>query len=191
MRTPEPASIQVTTNHNVPQTPFTKTLSYFKQYKGVENSLSERHHDTTLPEEIGTTFDQIYKAYLPEEDNAQLQVPRAGVPVVTSALANLDGLTQSNDNSDASEETPLIQQEDNYVQVSAFTEMANDNAENTTELVASDDQKQIVLYTQHPAFINAIGMIPATMFWATAAPVVKYTSIAVDLLIEKLRDTYL
>ncbi|KAJ4322054.1 hypothetical protein N0V94_002633 [Neodidymelliopsis sp. IMI 364377] len=54
-----------------------------------------------------------------------------------------------------------------------------------------DARKQIILYPQHPAFVNVIGMIPATMFWLTAAPVVKYTHIAIDMLIDKLRDTYL
>ena len=54
-----------------------------------------------------------------------------------------------------------------------------------------DPQKQLILYPQHPPLVTAIGMIPATMFWVTAAPIVKYTGIAVDVLADKLRDMYL
>lgn len=55
----------------------------------------------------------------------------------------------------------------------------------------NDAQKQLILYPQHPPLVTAIGMIPATMFWVTAAPVVKYTGIAVHVLIDKFRDIHL
>lgn len=54
-----------------------------------------------------------------------------------------------------------------------------------------ESQKQLILYPQHPHLVTAIGMIPATMFWVTAAPIVKYAGIAVDVLIDKFSDVYL
>jgi hypothetical protein len=58
-------------------------------------------------------------------------------------------------------------------------------------LAVDDPRKQLILYPQHPPLVTAIGMIPATIFWVTAAPIVKYTGIAVDVLIDKFRDMYL
>lgn len=107
----------------------------------------------------------------------------------TFALEDLQAMARPNENTEA--DSAALQQEDDYVQVHAVEGQATDECDVTAVSAVSDDQKEIVLYPQNPAFINAIGMIPATMFWATAAPVVKYTGIAVELLIDQLRDTFL
>jgi hypothetical protein len=52
---------------------------------------------------------------------------------------------------------------------------------------ASDpEQQQLIIPARHPTFITVIGMLPATMFWATAAPLVECSNQAFDILIEKL-----
>lgn len=50
--TPGGTHLELTPNVSVPDTPFTKTLSYFKQYKGKENSPSNSRRNASLPEEI-------------------------------------------------------------------------------------------------------------------------------------------
>jgi len=107
----------------------------------------------------------------------------------TSALEDLQAMAQPNENSEA--DGAALHQEDDYVQVHAVEGQTTDECNVTAVSAVGDDQKQIILYPQNPAFINAIGMVPATMFWVTAAPVVKYTGIAVELLIDQLRDTFL
>lgn len=198
-QTPEPVHIQFVTNHNVPETPFTKTLSYFKQYKGTENSPSKRRRTTALPQEIAeVTEDDIdvgTKTSSPEEDETQPVVRDASVSTATSALVDLEAMAHPDDNIDAVSAAFSLHREDGTLQVSASTDGSLEQAATEDETVmdstVDDAQKQVILYPQHPAFVNAIGMIPATMFWATAAPIVKYSGIAIELLIDKLRDTYL
>jgi hypothetical protein len=50
--TPGGKHIDFASTSTVPETPFTKTLSYFKQYKGKENSPSKRRRNASSPEEI-------------------------------------------------------------------------------------------------------------------------------------------
>ncbi|KAF2831809.1 hypothetical protein CC86DRAFT_463601 [Ophiobolus disseminans] len=50
--TPGGRHLEFTPNASIPDTPFAKTLSYFKQYKGKENSPSKSRRNASLPEEI-------------------------------------------------------------------------------------------------------------------------------------------
>ncbi|KAF3050287.1 hypothetical protein E8E11_009121 [Didymella keratinophila] len=190
-QTPESAHIQSATNQVVPETPFTKTLSFFKQHKGAENSPPARHHDTALPQEIAEVAEDVAEVGA-ETNNMQHGIAHHEVELAatgTSALEVLQAMVQSNENTEAG--GAALQQGDDCVQVHAVEGQGTDECDVTVVSAISDDQKQIILYPQNPAFINAIGMIPATMFWVTAAPVVKYTGIAVELLIDQLRDTFL
>jgi hypothetical protein len=45
--------------------------------------------------------------------------------------------------------------------------------------------RQLVSYPQHPTFVTVIGMLPEAFFWATAAPIAKYSTRAYDALIDK------
>ncbi|KAF1932160.1 uncharacterized protein M421DRAFT_89513 [Didymella exigua CBS 183.55] len=190
---PEPAHMQIATNQTVPETPFTKTLSYFKQHKGAENSPSKKRRNTALLKEIievaGDVTNVEVRVDIPEWVEAQPVMEDTSLSTVTSALADLEAMVGSSDVVKAA--GAPAQQEEDYVQVTAVVELTSDKDDIVTKPAISEDQKQIILYPQHPAFINVISMVPATMFWATAAPVVKYTGIAVGLLIDKLRDTYL
>jgi hypothetical protein len=51
-----------------------------------------------------------------------------------------------------------------------------------------DEHKQMILYPQHPTFVNVIGMLPQAMFWATAAPIAKYSGKAYEALVGKLSE---
>ncbi|KAJ4382835.1 hypothetical protein N0V86_002060 [Didymella sp. IMI 355093] len=192
-QTPESAHIQTTTSQSVLETPFTKTLSYFKQYQGAENSPFMRRRNTALPQDLVELTEDVADTLNKTDDmlcnSEQPEVQDACVLTGASALEDLKAMVQSNGTIEAA--GAAVQQEYDYIQDSAVEEQTTRKAEVAPESPVSDDQKQIILYPQHPAFINAIGMIPATMFWATAAPVLKYTGIAVELLIDRLRDTYL
>jgi hypothetical protein len=51
-----------------------------------------------------------------------------------------------------------------------------------------DQDKQMILYPQHPTFVNVIGMLPQTIFWVTVAPIAKYSTQAYEALVEKLKE---
>jgi hypothetical protein len=192
-QTAESAHIQSVMNQVVPETPFTKTLSYFKQYKGAENSPSARRRNTALPQELAEVAEDVAEIGGKKNDMqhsiAQPEVEPAYVSTGTSALEDLQAMTQPNESTEA--DGVAVQQEDDYVQVLAIEGQVTDKDDVAAESPVSDDQKRLILYPQHPTFVNAIGMIPATMFWVTAAPIVKYTGIAVELLVDQLRDTFL
>ncbi|KAF2627835.1 hypothetical protein BU25DRAFT_490998 [Macroventuria anomochaeta] len=198
-KTPDRAHIQFTTNQNVPETPFTKTLSYFKQYKGTENSPSKRRRNTALPQEIADVADVAIdaedKTAYPDQKELQSVAPDTSALPTVSALADLEGIVPPKTGKATVSTSHPVDEGDESRNVPASTnavpEETFSKGKAVSESAPNDTQKQLILYPQHPAFINAIGMIPATMFWATAAPIVKYTNIAVDLLTDKLRDTYL
>lgn len=48
------------------------------------------------------------------------------------------------------------------------------------------DQMQLIVYPEPPAFINVIGMIPAALFYVTAAPAVHYANRVYEMMLEKL-----
>ena len=55
-----------------------------------------------------------------------------------------------------------------------------------SDSVPGNEAKQLILYPQHPTFVTVIGMLPAAMFWAAAAPAIKYGNRAFDVLLERL-----
>lgn len=180
-------------NQVVPETPFTSTLSFFKQHHGSENSPPIRRRNTALPQELTQVAEDVAESKTrtgdTQRDTVQPALQAAYASKETSALEDLEAMVQSNDNVKAAEAS--VQQDEDYVQIHAVEGQVTNQDDVAAEASASDDQKQLILYPQHPAFINAIGMIPATVFWMTAAPVVKYTGVAVEMLIDQLRDTFL
>lgn len=202
-KAPDWNQIQFATNQNMPETPFTKTLSYFKQYKGAENSPSRRRRNTALPQEIayvveggGSSKDPLN---LGESEKAQstacplIYSNETAVSQISNSKSAERSLPKAADEANEVYQTFMdaAREGANFVSKAADENYDNKKVADAAESTPSDTQNQLILYPQHPAFINAISMIPATMFWATAAPIVKYTNIAVDLLIDKLRDTYL
>lgn len=190
--------IQFVTKQSIIETPFTKTLRYFKQYKGTENSPSKRRRNTALPHEVamGAEIANDSEGPISAKDVEMIdEFPRSKsaptkdhqdgvVGDVIRVQKNLEGVSQM-----AKEKDVLHGSEP--AEKNAIKQDVSEEDMAAAELGSNDAQKQLILYPRHPAFVDAIGMIPATMFWATAAPVVKYANIAVDLLIDKLRDTYL
>lgn len=178
-------------NYVVPGTPFTSTLNFFKQHHGSENSPLMRRRNTILPQELARDAENDAEPKMrtdAERDTVQPALQAAYESKETSAVEDLEPMVRPNHTIEAAEDS--IQQDEDHVQIHAVEGQVT-NQDNATESSASDDQKQLNLYPQHPAFINAIGMIPATMFWVTAAPVSRYTGVAVGMLIDQLRDTFL
>jgi hypothetical protein len=128
---------------------------------------------------------------------AQSQPKHAHISLISSgsALDDLEGIIPEAITDSAEDSKDIIDGEGQRYPVPAPTDTSAQfsSADRATCSVSAieDSQKQLILYPQHPPFVNAISMIPATVFWMTAAPIVKYTNVAFDLLIDKLRDTYL
>ncbi|KAI4640291.1 hypothetical protein J4E93_008496 [Alternaria ventricosa] len=69
--------------------------------------------------------------------------------------------------------------------------LVEQDEENDADVEESDstsdpEQQQLAGLPRYPTFITVISMIPATIFWATAASIVDCSSKAFDILIEKL-----
>jgi hypothetical protein len=224
----------------VPETPFTKTLSYFKQYKGKENSLSKdspskRRRNASSPEEIAELAREAAIEEQEAEEEKELEglekfreldlAPEEPVMESTSAgdlitcgtpMRTKDGWFRASVSRSPSRGqdvsktwTSTIRQADIYpsdsetddwvkVQQPPATpspqkptlpvEQDEDHDADVEESDSSpgDEKKKLILYPRHPTFVTVIGMLPAAMFWATAAPVVNYGSRAFDLLVQRL-----
>ncbi|UPX11384.1 uncharacterized protein EKO05_0001990 [Ascochyta rabiei] len=207
--TPEPTAqapdqnhIQLVANQNVLETPFTRTLSYFKQHKGAENSPSKRRRNTALQQEIAAVAgiatdaeDQPCSTEQTELRHVSLNTVYPSALPTTSAPADLEGIVLVQATEDTEEAQGNIARVDEPHQAHTSSQTAPEATSKKDGAIvhseADDTQKQLIVYPQHPAFVNAIGMIPAAVFWMTAAPIIKYTTAAVDLLIDSLRDVYL
>jgi hypothetical protein len=181
-------------NQNIPDTPFTKTLKYYKQCNGPENSPIRRRRTTALPEEIAEVtelaMDAEDLADSPAHNESQSLPPDRSTMPTTSALEDMQELASpgtSEDVADISRDGPAEMTERTFADLKSLVNQLEAEA----FLAVDDAQKQLILYPQHPPLVTAIGMIPATMFWVTAAPIVKYTGIAVDVLIDKFKDIHL
>ncbi|KAJ8107604.1 hypothetical protein OPT61_g8750 [Boeremia exigua] len=193
-----PGCAQAAPHQSIPETPFTNALSYYKQVQGKENSSTKRRRNTALYEELA---ERMGRAAEREDDTCSPDHKELGIVQEThasptpSALVDLKELVLPGTSDDIDTISRPVVREVNPQELRLFANASS--AENVGEdavdaaSAVDDDQKQLILYPRHPAFVNAISMIPATMFWVTAAPVVKYTSMAFDLLVDKLRDTYL
>ena len=62
----------------------------------------------------------------------------------------------------------------------------NDADVEESDSTSDPEQQQIAGLPRYPTFITVISMIPAAVFWATAASIVDCSSKAFDMLIEKL-----
>ncbi|OSS55165.1 hypothetical protein B5807_00817 [Epicoccum nigrum] len=243
-------------NQNIPDTPFTKTLKYYKQHNGLENTPIRHRRTTALPEEIAEVTELAIAAtttpppHVPSGSDAtraeeapvksaseqkadpvgqfrekfrlqeeadkkakedtdneakaavehladspnhnesqSLPSDRNAMPK-TSALNDMQELVcpgASEDVADVHKEGPYKMKEQKLADLKNLVDQREAEAVSAVD----DLQKQLIRYPQHPPFVTAIGMIPATMFWVTAAPIVKYTGIAIDVLVDKLREIYL
>ena len=191
---PDREPIQFATNQNVPETPFTEILSYFRQYKGAENSLPKRCRNTALPQEIAAAA-EITIHMENQVKSPDHEAPWFLPPTTEHTSASLNGMILPGASKDTLSARHPVDEEGGSHQVPASMNAIPRETAGEGELAmksaVNDTVKQLILHPQHPAFVNAIGMIPATVFWVTAAPIVRYTSMAVELLIDKLRDTYL
>lgn len=184
--------VEVAIDQNVPETPFAKTLGYFKQFKGTEIAHLKRRRNTALFGELvdvsGSVVDETGKMMAPDQERASSTAPDTSKPPMTTALADLEGMMDTVD---------VIRSVDELDKPRKVTTPSEGLSEELVgistiegEPTGKGTEKQVILYPQHPTFVNAIGMIPATMFWVAAAPIVKYTGMTVDLLMDKLRETY-
>jgi len=184
--------VEVAIDQNVPETPFAKTLGYFKQFKGTETAHSKRRRNTALPGELievsGSIVDETGNTVVPDQERASSTAPDITKLPITTALADLEGMMDTVDVICSVDE--LDKPREVATPSEGFSEELVSSSAIEGEPTGKGTEMQVILYPQHPTFVNAIGMIPATMFWVTAAPIVKYTSMAVDLLMDKLRETY-
>ncbi|KAJ4992021.1 hypothetical protein SVAN01_02342 [Stagonosporopsis vannaccii] len=189
---PNPAHVEFTPYQNAPETPLAKTLSYFKEFKESENAQSERHRNIGLSKETievsKTAVDEKDGKVSPDQEQSSPTATDISNLPTTSALAHLEELTDSVDPS-------FVDKADKSREVTASSYHLLEEPAGQSgidgEHAEEETEKRLIYYPQHPAFVNAIGMIPATMFWVTAAPIVRYTSMAVEMLVDKLRETYL
>lgn len=140
-------------------------------------------------------FTDKAEATLSDQEMVSHTTPDTSTASVTSALADLKALMCPDSSQDSAGLPHPVHETGEIREV---TNPSNDLPHELASNIAVDEepredetQKQLILYPQHPSFVNVIGMIPATMFWMTAAPIVRYTNVAVETLIEKLRGVYL
>jgi hypothetical protein len=232
MSTPSGRHLEFTRYATIPDTSFTKTFGYSKQYKGKENSPTKNRRNASLPEEIA----ELAREAKEEEDlDAYREMDLAPMePVMESHTAG-DLITfgtpkKSNISTAAigpttpdvfAQRTSLTRrlslglgenlgtfriEENNNAKVhqnrresqsqSIWSPVKQDDAKAGTDIPdgvldeedLGDEHKQMILYPQHPTFVTVIGMLPQAMFWATAAPIAKYSGKAYEALVEKLSE---
>ncbi|KAF3001260.1 hypothetical protein E8E13_003604 [Curvularia kusanoi] len=182
-----------TNDQDISETPFTKTLNYYKHFKGEENTPIKRRRDTALLEEIAEVTELAVNA---EDLENFLNIEEAQSEPLGEAKTYAEKDVQDLASFEAREDIGELSNTMNERNVLGhFTEPTTTALQSPTDgdeiSTADDSKKQLILYPQHPPLITAIGMIPATMFWITAAPIVKYTNVTVEYLIDTLRDIYL
>jgi hypothetical protein len=231
--TPGGRHIDFAPTSTVPETPFTKTLSYFKQYKGKENSPSKRRRNASSPEEIAELAREVAVEEQVAEEKKQLEgldkyrdldlapeepvmestsagdLIMCGTPVRTNDgwfKASVSGSPRPSSRTWTSTTRqadlyPSDSETEDWVKVQQppttpspqkptlpieQDEDHDADVEESEDSGPGDERKQIILYPRHPTFVTVIGMLPKAMFWAAAAPVVKYGNMAFDVLVERL-----
>lgn len=196
-------------------TPFTKTLDFFKQFKGKKESPTKGRRKTFMPQEIQNLCVEADKE---EEDLKEYRkldlAPMEPVPENDRGgyLDNIQISTESLDIASpfselASESLQTVEQ-DTVVdqsnvehlpvkQVSALGETEQYRAvpttgqalDSTTEVgiddTADPEQMQMILYPQYPTFINVIGLVPKALFWVATAQATNVANKAYDVMIRK------
>jgi hypothetical protein len=222
MSTPSGRHLDFTTNSTIHDTPFTKTLSYFKQQNGKENSPSKARRKAALPEEIAELVRESEEEDLDKYRDVDLapmepvmesdtagDLITFGTPV-KAMISTCEKSTTHPDqlphqvtsplNSDIKELVDLSPIEAVLVHLSPedaeasstpssrlsrpFKQDEDSDADaEYSDTVSNLEDKQLILYPQHPTFVNVIGMLPEALFWATAAPIAKYSTKAYDALV--------
>lgn len=234
MQTPGGKHVEFAPNASIPETPFTKTLNYFKQYKGKENLSSKSDHDNSLPRKITEVAHEFEDGDLEQYRNMDLTpldmvmgTDVAGDLIMASPLTKTQNherilsKTEWPDTSPRQVSPPpltragapfhgwdsealncyflqtAVASPSDKILGSSLNEIADldiDEDENSDTVAKAEDldaasnpdQKQMILYPQHPTFVTVIGMLPATMFWVTLVPIAKYSSKAFDIIVEKM-----
>jgi hypothetical protein len=230
MSTPSGRHLDFTTNSTIHETPFTKTLNYFKQQKGKENSPSKARRKAALPEEIAELVRDAEEEDLDKYRDVDLapmepvmesdtagDLITFGTPVKaiistseksTIHPERLPHQVTSPSNSDIKELVDLSPIEAVLVHLSPkdaeppstpssrlsrpFKQDVDSGADaEYSDTVSNPEDKQLILYPQHPTFVTVIGMLPEALFWATAAPIAKYSTKAYDALVDKFAGSEL
>jgi hypothetical protein len=224
MSTPSGRHLGFTTNSTIHDTPFTKTLSYFKQQNGKENSPSKARRKAALPEEIAELVRESEEEDLDKYRDVDLapmepvmesdtagDLITFGTPVKAMISTSEKSTTHPEKlphqitsplNSDIKELVDLSPIDAVLVHLAPEDEEApstpssrlflpieqDKNSDADTEYsdtVSNPEDKQIILYPQHPTFVNVIGMLPEALFWATAAPIATYSTRVYDALVDR------
>ncbi|KAF1830640.1 hypothetical protein BDW02DRAFT_92188 [Decorospora gaudefroyi] len=226
---PPPPSTPFTPNDITQETPFAKTLTYFKQYKGKENSPCKRRRNACAPAEIAELAREAAVEEEEAKEDAELEnleqyrdMDLAPMEPVMESVSAGDLITcgtpaKANDKSllgrtwsasDLVSHSPLGYAAEPTSPLHRNADMGNavamtpsprrhtlpieqdedQDADREDSEPESLEQRQIIVYAQHPTFVTVVGLLPAAMFWATAAPVVKYAHGAFDALVEKVKS---
>jgi len=54
-----------------------------------------------------------------------------------------------------------------------------------SDVAYSSEGRQLSLYREPPTFVKVVALLPETMFWVAAAPVMKYSSMAYEAMVSK------
>jgi hypothetical protein len=124
---------------------------------GGGNTPSDRLARQTVFPNTNTNTKKVAKTS-PIDDVLGELVPATDVETLSNSPSRLSLLIEQDEDSDA-------------------------DAENS-DAVSSPEDKQLMLYPQHPTFVTVIGMLPKALFWVAAAPIAKYSTKAYGVLVD-------
>jgi hypothetical protein len=225
MSTPSGRHLDFTLDSTILDTPLTKTLHYFKQQKGKENSPSKSRRKAALPEEIAElvrdaeeedldkyrdmdlapmepvmesdtagdliTFGTPMKARISTSGKSSArsdQFPQPIASLHTSDLKEIEGSTsifEVLENLSPIKDAQALSILSSCLSLPIEQDKDSDADAENSDTSSHPGDEQLILYPQHPALVNIIGMLPEAFFWATAAPIAKYSIKAYDALIDK------
>jgi hypothetical protein len=187
-----------------------------QQHRGKENSPSKSRRNASLPEELAELareaekeeqLEQCLEADDEEEEedldkyremdlaplDPVMKSENAGdlitlgtpskPPASTNALSLLEDCTSS-----TAGQPPPCTTSALPLRLSLPREQDTEDDADAEDSDTMSDRahKQLINYPQHPTFVTVIEMLPAVLFWATAAPAVRFGNKVYDTLIEKL-----
>jgi len=202
--TPGGRHLEFTPNAAIPDTPFAKTLSYFKEHKGRDNSPSKSRRNASLPEEIAELareaneeeeedldkYRDIDLAPMePETESKDVEnLITLDSPVKTQALHDRSSLGYKSFGYNTLGEVKRQQFMTPSRRLSLPLEQDEEDdadAEKSGE-VSEVEENQPVTQPEDPTFVTVIGMLPEAMFWVAAAPVARLSNMAYDAVVEKI-----
>ena len=200
--TPGGRHLEFTPNAAIPDTPFAKTLSYFKEHKGRDNSPSKSRRNASLPEEIAELAreaneeEEDLEKYR-EIDLAPMEPERESKdaenlitldsPVKTQALPDRSSLGYKSFGYNTLGEVKRQQFMTSSRRLSLPLEQDEEDdadAEKSCE-VSEAEENQPVTQPEDPTFVTVIGMLPKAMFWVAAAPVARLSNMAYYAVVKK------